>query len=102
MKIVFLGFLVKMKTDKMLFFVQVVMGAWLNAVGAAIRIIGSFYSDNRFIVVMIGQTLAACAQPFLLNSPTKLAANWFGEKERATANMLSSLGELSRHYNGKI
>ena len=43
---------------------------------------------------MIGQTLAALAQPFLLGSPTKLAAVWFGANERATANMIASLSEF--------
>ena len=43
---------------------------------------------------MIGQTLAALAQPFLLGSPTKLAALWFGADERATANMIASLSEF--------
>jgi len=40
---------------------------------------------------MIGQTIASLAQPFVLNSPTKLAALWFGANERATANMFASL-----------
>ena len=73
------------------------MGAWLNAVGAAVRMLSGFTfvsKDTKFIVAMIGQTLAALAQPFLLGSPTKLAALWFGADERATANMVASLSEL--------
>ena len=49
--------------------------------------------DIKFIVAMGGQTLAALAQPFLLSSPTKLAALWFGADERATANMIASLSK---------
>ncbi len=41
---------------------------------------------------MLGQVLTACAQPFLLYAPTKLAALWFGVKERALCTMLASLG----------
>lgn len=66
--------------------------------GAAVRILSgaAFMPKNsRFVVVMIGQTSAALAQPFLLGSPTKLAAVWFGADERATANMIASLSELS-------
>lgn len=43
---------------------------------------------------MIGQTLAALAQPFLLCAPTKLAGVWFGANERGTANMIASLSRL--------
>lgn len=66
--------------------------------GAAVRILsGTAFvpTNSRFVVVMIGQTSAALAQPFLLGSPTKLAAVWFGADERATANMIASLSELS-------
>lgn len=44
------------------------------------------------MVAMLGQVLTACAQPFLLYAPTKLASFWFGPKERAFCTMLSSLG----------
>lgn len=38
--------------------------------------------------------MAACAQPFIMFAPTKLAALWFAGNQRATANMLASMGEL--------
>ena len=69
----------------------------MNGIGGAIRILSGLnfiHKDSRFLVVMIGQTLAALAQPFLLGSPTKLAAVWFGADERATANMIASLSEF--------
>ena len=44
------------------------------------------------MVAMLGQILTACAQPFLLYAPTKLAALWFGPKERALCTMLASMG----------
>lgn len=81
---------------------QVLLGAWLNVLGAVVRILSGLHfvpQDIKFIVVMIGQTLAALAQPFLLGSPTKLAALWFGANERATANMIASLSEFCLHYN---
>lgn len=43
-------------------------------------------------MAMGGQILTACAQPFLLYAPTKLASYWFGPKERAFCTMLASLG----------
>jgi len=72
----------------------ILLGAWLNAVGAAVRMLSGFHfvpQNMKFFVVMGGQTLSALAQPFLLGSPTKLAALWFGANERATANMVASL-----------
>ena len=43
---------------------------------------------------MVGQVICATAQPFVLFAPTKLASLWFGEKERATANMIASMGNF--------
>ncbi len=45
-----------------------------------------------FALAMTGQVLTACAQPFLLYAPTKLANMWFGPNERAFCTMLASLG----------
>ena len=80
---------------------QCILGAVLNALGAGIKYIANFVEvtpsadpNLQFAVVMIGQTLAAAAQPFILGAPTMLAATWFGDKERATANMLASMGML--------
>lgn len=36
--------------------------------------------------------LAAIAQPFIMFAPTKLAALWFAGDQRATANMIASMG----------
>ncbi|XP_029196723.2 solute carrier family 49 member A3-like [Acropora millepora] len=72
----------------------ILLGAWLNGIGAVVRILSGmeFVPPNlRFLVVVIGQTLAALAQPFLLCAPTKLAGVWFGANERGTANMIASL-----------
>jgi FLVCR family MFS transporter 7 len=44
---------------------------------------------------MVGQVICAAAQPFVLFAPTKLASLWFGEKERATANMITSMGKFA-------
>ncbi|KAK2572381.1 Solute carrier family 49 member A3 [Acropora cervicornis] len=72
----------------------ILLGAWLNGIGAVVRILSGMEfvpSNFRFLVVVIGQTLAALAQPFLLCAPTKLAGVWFGANERGTANMIASL-----------
>ncbi|KAJ6657111.1 hypothetical protein lerEdw1_002857 [Lerista edwardsae] len=73
----------------------VVLCAWLNMVGSIIRVfsIVSFLSlgSQNFIYLLLGQSLCAMAQPLICFSPTKLAAVWFPDHQRATANMIASM-----------
>ncbi|MHA1777659.1 MAG: MFS transporter [Promethearchaeota archaeon] len=64
------------------------IGVIITGVFALIR--GIFAAN--FTVVLFSQIMMAIGQPFVLNSFTKLAANWFPEKEKATA---SGLGTIS-------
>ena len=48
-----------------------------------------YFADNNYIFVLIFQIGIAIAQPFLLNTITKLSANWFCETERTTATGIS-------------
>ncbi|XP_071793286.1 solute carrier family 49 member A3-like [Asterias amurensis] len=68
------------------------LGAWLNLVGLATRYVSTIpqVDGHSFLIVMIGQGIAASAQPFLLFAPTKLAAVWFPDSQRAIANTLGS------------
>ena len=51
----------------------------------------SSWSDNpRLMWILIGQIISAFSAAVLL-VPTKLAATWFPETQRATANMFASL-----------
>lgn len=71
-----------------------ILGSWLNMAGSVVRVVGvlSYLPENTmFPVVMAGQTLCALAQPLVIFSPTKLAALWFPEHQRATANMIASM-----------
>lgn len=73
------------------------MGSWLNMLGAVLRVIGMLNCIPEwamFPVVMGGQTLCAFAQPLVIFAPTKLAALWFPDRQRATANMMASMGNL--------
>ncbi|KAK6298995.1 hypothetical protein J4Q44_G00305050 [Coregonus suidteri] len=74
--------------------ITLVLGSWLNMLGAVLRfvgVLGSIPSAAKFPVVMGGQTLCALAQPLVIFTPTKLAALWFPEHQRATANMIASM-----------
>lgn len=73
------------------------MSAWLNGIGNFLRNVSTFGGislELRFWILLAGQTLAAISQPFVMFAPTKLAAMWFPDSQRATANMLASMGRL--------
>ncbi|KAI1722576.1 major facilitator superfamily domain-containing protein [Ditylenchus destructor] len=74
------------------------LGAWLNLIGNLLRFYAAtehhLVADNvelRFYLTLAGQTLAACAQPFVMYLPTKLASVWFPDSQRVLANSLGSL-----------
>lgn len=74
---------------------QILMSAWLNGIGNFLRNVSTFDGislELRFWILLAGQTLAAISQPFVMFAPTKLAALWFPDSQRATANMLASMG----------
>ncbi|EDV19708.1 uncharacterized protein TRIADDRAFT_32990 [Trichoplax adhaerens] len=74
--------------------IGVLFSVYVTLIGAVIRILSGLSFVNKrykYSVVMIGQTLGAIAQPFLLESPTKLAALWFPGNQRAIANTLSTM-----------
>ncbi len=82
---------------------QLYIGATLNLVGAALRLISSVEGltcstvpKAAFYVALFGQALTAVAQPFSLYAPTTLAAVWFGPKERALATNFASVGKSLR------
>lgn len=76
---------------------QLILGSWLSMVGALVRVCGTLAGETstlRYAVVMLGQTFGALGQPFIIFAPTKLAALWFPDHQRATANMIASMCEL--------
>ncbi|XP_067373805.1 solute carrier family 49 member A3 isoform X2 [Channa argus] len=71
-----------------------ILGSWLNMLGALLRFLGTRMGNgvkDLFAVVVFGQVLGATAQPLIIFTPTKLAALWFPEHQRATANMITSM-----------
>src|SRR5215218_3886547 len=72
------------------FRIAVSIGAVLMAIFGVLR---GLAGDNYALV--LGCTIGiAIAQPFLLNAWTKVPANWFAIKERATAVGLITLANL--------
>ncbi|XP_071494741.1 solute carrier family 49 member A3-like [Diadema antillarum] len=70
----------------------IILGACCNMLGLVIRYLAvfKFCQDYRYVVVLVGQGVASLAQPCFLFTPTKVAATWFPESQRATANTLGS------------
>jgi predicted MFS family arabinose efflux permease len=58
----------------------VAFGAILMTLGAVVRIF-----HESFAVLMIGQSLIAIAQPYIVNGISKLVADWFDEKDAGGA-----------------
>ncbi|KAI3351420.1 hypothetical protein L3Q82_020277 [Scortum barcoo] len=74
--------------------ITLILGSWLNMFGALVRFCGTPPGQSysmQYAVVMLGQTLGALAQPLIIFTPTKLAALWFPDHQRATANMIASM-----------
>lgn len=49
------------------------------------------FVNTDFRIVLAGQVIMSCGQPFMLAAPAKVAALWFGDNERAIATTLGSL-----------
>ena len=64
-------------------------GTFFILIGSWVR---CFIIFTDFLPFYIGSFIASLGQAFLNNLPSKVASNWFGDKERALA---SSLGVLS-------
>ncbi|SKA98258.1 L-ribulose-5-phosphate 4-epimerase [Caloramator quimbayensis] len=73
--------------DKKGFKISMLIGSLLTAVFGMLR---GIFADN-YIVVSLCQTAIAFGQPFLVNSITKIAANWFPLYERATASGIATM-----------
>ncbi|XP_078587556.1 solute carrier family 49 member A3-like [Branchiostoma floridae x Branchiostoma japonicum] len=73
----------------------IILASSLNLIGPVLRVVSAIPMDMsdsvRFPLLLIGQTIAAIAQPFIIESPAKVAAVWFAQNERATANMIGSM-----------
>ncbi|XP_037315895.1 solute carrier family 49 member A3 [Pungitius pungitius] len=70
-----------------------ILGAWLNMAGALVRFLAAFAKKGPYLylLVMSGQSLGALAQPLIIFTPTKMAALWFPEHQRAIANTMASM-----------
>uniref|UniRef100_A0A0K0EH74 MFS domain-containing protein n=1 Tax=Strongyloides stercoralis TaxID=6248 RepID=A0A0K0EH74_STRER len=90
-----IGFLSMYMMDKWGIRASAIIGGTINMIGNILRLISTapYITDKptRFVIVMIGQSLASISQPFIMFLPTKMSAYWFPEKQRAFSNTLASM-----------
>lgn len=79
---------------------QIYSGALLTAIGVSIRALSSvsfvvnllsLSIKSQFVIAIIGQIIAGCAQPFVLFTPTKVAEFWFPSSQRALATTITGM-----------
>ncbi len=70
------------------------IGAGIGVILAGIFGFLRFFAGNDYMLLLIFQIGIAIGQPFLLNSITRLSANWFPESERTSATGLSMISQF--------
>jgi MFS family permease len=70
------------------------IGAGIGAILAGVFGFLRFLAGRNYEFALIFQIGIAIGQPFILNSITKLSANWFPESERTTATGLSLISQF--------
>ncbi|KAI8083020.1 major facilitator superfamily domain-containing protein [Halteromyces radiatus] len=72
--------------------ITLVIAGFINMFGCWLRYLAIIVPPHhRFLLVIIGQSLAAIAGPLVTNISTKLAAVWFPPKWRGISNTLTTL-----------
>lgn len=75
--------------------VGLLLASMLNCAGAWVKVPSA--RPDLYWVTLLGQCLSAVAQVFIMGSPPKLAAVWFGQNEVSTGCSIGVLGnQVSR------
>lgn len=73
------------------------VASWLTAVGSWVRYLAVILllshgsTSGCFAVMMLGQIMAAVAQPFYINGPSRLSGDWFAVNEREVSTTIASM-----------
>ncbi|XP_066460576.1 solute carrier family 49 member A3 isoform X1 [Eleutherodactylus coqui] len=90
-----MGFVASWLLDTLGLNYAIVLSSWLNMAGSIVRSLSAVQILNSgrstLVYLFVGQSICALAQPLVLFVPAKLAAVWFPEHQRATANMIASM-----------
>lgn len=74
------------------------IGAFCTTAGAWIKVLS--VAPDKFYVALIGQTVAAVGQVFILGVPPNVAAVWFGPDQVSSACAIGVFG--NQVYNTNI
>ncbi|KAM4050490.1 solute carrier family 49 member A3 [Anomaloglossus baeobatrachus] len=90
-----IGFFASWLLDTLGLNYAIIISSWLNMTGSIVRSASAvtFINTGRsnLVYLFVGQSICAVAQPLVIFVPAKLAAVWFPEHQRATANMIASM-----------
>lgn len=67
--------------------IGMIVGVICTMAGAWIRV----FVNKSFLFVLLGQLISSLGQPFIVNSPAKVAALWFNEENRVKATTFLSI-----------
>nr|CAH0105864.1 unnamed protein product [Daphnia galeata] len=81
--------------DKVGLRITLLMGAFGTALGAWIKVLGA--APDLFYVALIGQTITAMSQVFILGVPPNVAAVWFGAEQVSSACSIGVFGNQVRY-----
>ncbi|XP_032786902.2 feline leukemia virus subgroup C receptor-related protein 2 isoform X1 [Daphnia magna] len=76
--------------DKVGLRVTLLMGSFGTALGSWIKVLGA--APDLFYVALIGQTITAMSQVFILGVPPNVAAVWFGAEQVSSACSIGVFG----------
>ncbi|KAI8327345.1 major facilitator superfamily domain-containing protein [Blakeslea trispora] len=71
----------------------IIIGSVLQLIGSWLRYCSVYIQDStgRVAIALVGQTICAIGQPFILNISTPFAALWFSAEGRGTATMIGGV-----------
>lgn len=72
------------------------IGSLGTAAGAWVKVLS--VAPDRFYVALIGQTIAAVSQVFVLSVPPNIAATWFGPDQVSSACSIGVFGNQVKTF----
>jgi hypothetical protein len=74
------------------------VGGWLRYLSVPLFPVG----EASFELLLFGQFLVALVQPFFLNIVSKIAGDWFAQKEREIATVVAALAQVLGNALGQV
>ncbi len=85
------NFLAQFVLDRYQLYPGIFIGAVCTLVGSTLKI----FLNHSFFYLLLGNIVAGMGQPFIMNSPAKIAAVWFKSKNRIAATSIMSVSNIA-------